>query len=356
MGHVTNDSPAAGSCCNRPDGRTSVGAESGPTSQPFPVQYSTLSAGALQQLILSRYPLGKILYCDYLYRGLNDNYLIKAAAGKFILRVYRHNWRDMRDIESEVELIRYLKANGLSVSYPLEDQEGVTIQQISAPEGLRYAVLFTYARGESPLTELTITQSRRIGGELARMHTLTENRRLKNNRCHLDITALLYESFYAIKPFIEDRQEDMADLEDILGKLKTKFESISLSDLSFGICHGDVYPANCHVSTDDEITLFDFDACCCSWFVMDLAAFCYVAIQYYRNAEDIKQSFIEGYQEVRKLTAAEQELIPYFGAVNHLWVLATQCSNFEVFCHFVRTNIKRNIIGNLKKYVDEHCK
>jgi hypothetical protein len=41
--------------------------------------------------------------------------------------------------------------------------------------------------------------------------------------------------------------------------------------------------------------------------------------------------------------------------VNYIWVLGTQCSNFEIFCHFVRTNIKRNIIKNLKQYVESYC-
>jgi Ser/Thr protein kinase RdoA (MazF antagonist) len=216
-------------------------------------------------------------------------------------------------------------------------------------------VLFSYARGDSPITGLTPAQGRRIGSELGRMHSLTVDRPLKNSRCHLDVTALLYQSLFAIRPFVEDRAEDLENLEIVVQKLKTKFESIPLADLSFGVCHGDLYPANFHIDAGDNVTLFDFDACCCSWFVMDLAAFCYVTTQFYENAEEINRAFLEGYREMRPVSDTEVELIPYFGAVNHLWVLGTQCSNFEVFCHFVRMNIKRNIIGNLKRYVDTHC-
>jgi Ser/Thr protein kinase RdoA (MazF antagonist) len=321
----------------------------------FPVQYSTLSSSALTEKILSKYPFMHKVHCEYLYRGLNDNYLVRDAASKYILRVYRLDWRNWEDIESEIELLQYLKANGVSVSFPMADREGSLIQKINAPEGLRYAVLFSYAKGAPAITSMTLSQSRNAGKELARMHTLTSNRRLKNNRCHLDIISLLYESFYSIKPFIEDRPEDMHDLEEIVNKLKTRFEDLSLDELSFGICHGDFYPSNYHVSTNDEVTLFDFDACCCSWFVLDLAGFCYVSTQFYKNAEQVNAAFIEGYQELRKLSKVEIDLIPYFGAVNYIWVLGTQCSNFEIFCHFVRTNIKRNIIKNLKQYVESYC-
>jgi len=319
------------------------------------VQYSTLSSGALQEIILSKYPLANIVQCEYLYRGMNDNYFVRDSCSKYILRVYRHDWRNLKDIESETDLLEQLKSNGISVSIPIPDKTGNVIQKIYAPEGLRYAVLFSYAKGNAPLTEMSSNQSQNIGRELAKIHSLTINKRLKNNRCHLDINDLLHQSLFAIKPFIEERDEDLIILEEIVNKLSSKFDKISLSDLSFGICHGDLYPSNYHFSAVDEVTLFDFDACCCSWFVMDIAAFCYMTTQFYKNDALINRAFIEGYQEIRKLNETEIDLIPYFGAVNHIWVLGTQCSNFEIFCHFVRTNIKRNIIRNLKKYVDTYC-
>jgi Ser/Thr protein kinase RdoA (MazF antagonist) len=322
---------------------------------PFPVQYSTLSPAALQERILQKYRLKEIFYCEYLYRGLNDNYLVQTNEAKYILRVYRHNWRDLRDIESELELLLFLERNDIPVSTPIADVSGNLIQEIPAPEGLRYAVLFSYAKGHSPFSEISLQQSRLAGRELARMHCLTENMRLKNNRCHLDIVSLLYESFHAIRPYIEDRSSDLKDLEEIIQKLKTRFEDVSLERLSYGICHGDIYPGNYHLSGESEITFFDFDACCCSWFVFDIASFCYTTTQFYESAEEINETFIRGYQEIRKLTGEEISLIPYFGAVRNIWVLGTQCSNFEIFCHFVRNNIKRNIITNLKKYVEQYC-
>lgn len=324
-------------------------------AEVIPVTYSTLSADALTGQVLVRYALDTPLQCEYMYRGLNDNYLVKDSRTKYVLRVYRHNWRDLRDIEAEIELIQFLQSAGVGVSFPVPDKRGNVIREIGAPEGVRYAVLFSYAEGRSPLPRITLEQSRATGRELSRMHLVTINKRLGNNRCHLDTTALLYKSFHAIKPFLEESREDLLKLDEVVLRLAVKFERISLDNISFGICHGDLYPSNFHISASEKITFFDFDACCCSWLVMDVAAFCFAATQTYKYANRVNGAFLEGYREIRPLNTEEVELIPYFGAVNRIWVLATQCSNFEIFSHFTRMNIKYNIIENLKKYVEKHC-
>ncbi|SPP99844.1 hypothetical protein NBG4_120051 [Candidatus Sulfobium mesophilum] len=137
------------------------------------VTYSTLSADALTRQVLSRYALDTPVQCEYLYRGLNDNYLVKDSRTKYVLRVYRHNWRDLRDIEAETELIQYLQSEGVGVSFPVPDREGTVIREIGAPEGVRYAVLFSYAEGRSPLPRITLEQSRAAGRELSKMHRVT---------------------------------------------------------------------------------------------------------------------------------------------------------------------------------------
>ena len=325
------------------------------SAEVLPVTYSTLSPKALATHVLSKYSLHDPVQCEYMYRGLNDNYLVRDSRTKYVLRVYRHNWRDLRDIQAETELIQFLRAEGVGVSFPVPDKAGGMIQEIAAPEGLRYAVLFSYAEGRPPLPQITMEHSRAAGRELARMHRATINMRLGNNRCHLDTTSLLFTSFHAIKPFLEESREDLQKLDDVVAKLAVKFERISLDNLASGICHGDLYPSNFHISDSGKITFFDFDACCCSWLVMDIAAYCYAAAQTYKNSDRVSKAFVEGYRKIRTLNRAELGLIPYFGAISRIWVLATQCSNFEVFSHFTRMNIKRNIIGNLKKYVDKHC-
>jgi Ser/Thr protein kinase RdoA (MazF antagonist) len=340
------------SMMNRQTVRPGTAAKS---SEGFPVTYSTLSPQALQDRLVTRYHLVPPVKCEYVYRGMNDNYLVTDSQAKYIFRVYRHDWRDICDVESEIELIHYLKSGGIGVSTPIADRKMRVIQGIDAPEGIRYGVLFSHAEGGPPLPEMTEQQAWTIGREVSKMHRLTEKKSLENYRCHLDVTKLLFTSFHAIRPFLENSDDDTALLDDIVTRLAVRFEKTPLDNLSFGICHGDLHPSNYHVSSDERITMFDFDACCRSWLMMDVGAFCYATTQIYRNASKLNKSFIGGYRDIRPLNRTELGLIPYFGAVHKVWALATQCMNFEIFSAFVRTNMKRNVIQNFHRYVEKVC-
>ena len=49
------------------------------------------------------------------------------------------------DVAEELRLLTHLKQNNASVSYPLTDKRNELIQDINAPEGKRYGVLFSFA-------------------------------------------------------------------------------------------------------------------------------------------------------------------------------------------------------------------
>jgi Ser/Thr protein kinase RdoA (MazF antagonist) len=272
---------------------------------------------------------------------------------QYLFKVYRHSWRSLLDVESEIDLLQYLKANGASVSFPIPDKQGNTIHTICAPEGERYAALFSYAEGSSLMTDMSMEQSRIAGKEFAKIHILTKNRQLKNQRSQLDLSALLDRSFLMIEPFIDDKNNDLTNLREIVMRLKEKFASVALNELDYGICHGDFHPANYHISESNEITIYDFDSCCVGYFAYDIATFYYWIVRTYKNAKKIMDHFLRGYQEIRKMSELEIGLMPYLGAASFIWMLGMQCSNCEIFSFFVRNNIKNNTIGNLKKFVDD---
>src|SRR5512135_1494856 len=87
--------------------------------EPFPVQYSTLLSCALQDKILTKYHFDGLPLCEFLYRGMNDSYLITDLSSQYIFKVYWHTWRILVDVESEIELLQDLKSNGISVSFPI---------------------------------------------------------------------------------------------------------------------------------------------------------------------------------------------------------------------------------------------
>ena len=82
-----------------------------------------------------------------------DTYPVTAAAGPTILRIYPAQRRTETDILAELDVLAYLQAAGISVSAPILQRDDQRLMTIQAPEGVRYAALFTYALGNALLSD-----------------------------------------------------------------------------------------------------------------------------------------------------------------------------------------------------------
>src|SRR5258705_213100 len=120
----------------------------------FPVTHSTLAINALMTDVLPDYDIGIPLECRLLHLGLNDTYLVKTLDGQYILRVYREGWRSVSEILYELDVLLFLQRENHAVSVPLSRKDGSLIHPVTAPEAIRYVVLFTYAPGKEPTNEV----------------------------------------------------------------------------------------------------------------------------------------------------------------------------------------------------------
>jgi Ser/Thr protein kinase RdoA (MazF antagonist) len=116
----------------------------------FPVTHSILSVEALITNLLPKYEIEKPTDCRFLQPGLNDTFLVNTEGAKYILRVYRKDWRSLDEILYELEVLLHLQRAGSSVSVPIARKDGNLVGTVMAPEGIRYVVLFTYALGQLP--------------------------------------------------------------------------------------------------------------------------------------------------------------------------------------------------------------
>ena len=137
----------------------------------FPAIYSTLCPVALSSLISAKYKVGDV-QSKFLVRGVGDTYLVESPESRFILRVYRSSHRSLPQIEEEAALLLALKKAGIRVSYPIPDISGAVIQELEAAEGVRHAILFSFAPGNS-VRVLNENQLRSFGNEMARFHNVS---------------------------------------------------------------------------------------------------------------------------------------------------------------------------------------
>lgn len=134
------------------------------------VIHSIISGDALIETVLNDYFIGKSRSCQIYKRGLNDTYLVTTKQGKYILRVYRCGWRTKEEIDFELELLAFLREQKQPVAYLLKREDGSFTTEVVAPEGKRYAVVFSYALGRSVKKKLNGRQSQYLGKALANIH------------------------------------------------------------------------------------------------------------------------------------------------------------------------------------------
>ncbi len=117
----------------------------------IPVLRSILVPEALSSLVEAAYGL-TVTRLQLIKAVVLDTYRVWTSAGLYILRVYPRRRRTFAEINAELDFLAYLHSQGAPVSIPVVQRNGERLLTLQAPEGTRYAVLFTYAQGE-PLGE-----------------------------------------------------------------------------------------------------------------------------------------------------------------------------------------------------------
>ena len=277
--------------------------------------------------VLCHYAIETAISCRLYKRGLNDTYLVETARDRYILRVYRRGWRSFEAINFELELLAFLHETHMPVAYPIERNSGGFTVAIAAPEGKRYAALFSYAQGLAVNEKLSSEQSLRLGEVLATIHETTNNFKSRFSRTTLSLEYLLDNSMEAIAPLFKHRQTDIDYLQKQIEKIKMHLEVLQLPTQApaYGICIGDVHSGNAHFNELNQPTLFDFDQCGVGWRAFDIAKFIHTT--YARKIDaSVRKAFILGYQTIRKLDAPELASIPAFVKAAHIWVMGISTS------------------------------
>ena len=301
----------------------------------FPVMYSTLSDKALSDYISINYDLEEIIDCRLLLRGMNDTYYIVTENSKYVFRVYRRPWRtNYSEVAFEMDLLNYLKDNGVPVSYPLRTVNQDYIQRFEAPEGIRFGALFTFAEGDTLSMDSEVV-SFNYGKSVANIHLKSEGFITNNERPHLDIHYLIEEPLEIIKHYLSHRPADYDYLSNIGRLMSAKLSELQMNGLDWGICHGDLHGANAHFK-ESTFTHFDFDICGYGWRAYDLAVFKFTREFEIRNEREkiiefnnIWNSFLAGYQSVRNLNQSDIDAIPIFCGIRQLWLMKLSLQYFR---------------------------
>ena len=159
----------------------------------FPVQHSILSENALAEWALSHYSLRGPVRCGFLRGSMSDVYRVDTLDAAYILKVYLHSRHSMPSIEAEVDFLNDLLGHDIPVARPVANNDGVYVNELDAPEGIRCAVLFDAILGDEP-QEVNLEHSRSFGRLAGRIHNCADNLAKKYDRWHLDEKYLVEDT------------------------------------------------------------------------------------------------------------------------------------------------------------------
>ncbi len=284
----------------------------------FPTIYSTLSCEALVERVLPFYKIGGVISCQFWNRGLSDVYIVETQTQRYILRVSHCHWRSCSDIDFELELLDFLHQRQLPVAYPLRTKQGQLSIELHAPEGNRYAALFTFAPGRVALGDLNPTQSQKLGETVAKIHQAGMDFHSYCHRQPLTLAYLLDDSFEAIAPFLAHRSDDLVFLREVIDQIEHQLQDFPQEPPFWGICWGDPHSGNAHFTSDDQVTLFDFDQCGYGWRAFELGKFLQVAMRT-GIGHNVREAFLSGYQSVQAITKRELDSLQAFTQTAHIW-------------------------------------
>ena len=292
------------------------------------VSYSTVCSSELLEKVVPLYPIKKPHACEFWFRGINDSYKITSDEGNFLLRVYRKGWRQLSEIEFEVDVLQHLHNNGAKVAYPLESFNGKHVTSIEAPEGKRYVIITKFADG-SALEYEDINDASLYGRHVAEIHALSAGFTTEHPRFKLDLTHLIDEPLKYIQPFLAHREKDWDFIKRYATFLAEQISNTSLNELDYGFCHGDFHGGNAH-KHKGSVAFFDFDACGFGLRAYDVAVFKWAA-RLDEKEHERWVPFLDGYRQVREISDNDLRIVDTFVAIREIWLMGLLLGNSDDF-------------------------
>ena len=287
------------------------------------VSYSLASPAYVKQRLIDCYELPINTEVVILHQGINDSYYVSTDQERYVLRIYRHQWKPMQDVAGELSFIRSLDDHQIAVAYPIADQEGNWIQSLDFPEGTRYMVLFSHAPGQ-PISRLESHTAGLYGESLARIHQVSEKLTIPGLSKNYEPAAVFASTRSSLINRLGREYVWLDGLMPIERSLTSLLSDEVLITLTQGICHGDPHHENCYLETQSGVlTFFDFDFCGPGYLHYDLGSF----FRYERDRPEIKDSFLEGYVRIRPMSEVQIKLIPYFEVLMRVFHLGARTAH-----------------------------
>ena len=254
--------------------------------------------------ILSNYNLGKLDFFKGIEEGIeNTNYLLSVNKAKFILTIYEKRVKS-QDLPFFSQLMTSLNKANFKCPVPIINNQNESLTNYKG----KNLMIVSFLEGKAK-QNLSPTNCKSIGIEVAKMHNITKNFKLKREN---DLSVKSWRSlFYSIKDKCSDIHKDLPKLiEENLNDVEKNWPN----DLPRGIIHADLFHDNIFFIDDKFSGIIDFYFSCEDFFAFEIAicfnALCFDGLKSNLSFNVTKaKNFIDGYVSIKKLTDKEKNNI-----------------------------------------------
>ncbi|MBU5352071.1 phosphotransferase [Paenibacillus barcinonensis] len=236
----------------------------------------------------------------------------------YILRLSHSSHRSFSAICGELEWVKYLHDQGLSVSKAIASAQNNLAEVLHLEDSYFTISSFEKAPGQKifyPECMNNDMLSEKCGEITGQLHQLS--RTYKPSREAIKRHDWTRNSYLtAINKYIP---ADQARVFESAERLMRKIDALKKDD-SYGLIHGDINVGNFFLD-ENRITLFDFDECQYSWYIEDIAIQIFYMVYVVLNdsiqernmqARRFLKHFIKGYERYEKLSEASLQQLRLF--------------------------------------------
>ena len=261
--------------------------------------YTKLNQKKIEE-ILSNYSLGNMDSFKGIEEGIeNTNYFLSVNKKKFILTIYEKRVKSA-DLPFFSDLMSSLNKASFKCPAPISNNNNETITNF---EGKKLMIV-SFLEGKAK-QNLSPANCKSIGSEIAKMHELTKNLKLKRQN---DLSVNSWRKlFNSVKDKCENIHKDLPRLiEENLNDVEKNWPK----NLPKGIIHADLFHDNIFFIQDKFSGVIDFYFSCEDFFAFEIAicfnALCFDGLKSNLSFNVTKaKNFIDGYTSVRKLSQEE---------------------------------------------------
>ena len=265
--------------------------------------YTKLNQNKIDQ-ILSNYNLGKLDSFKGIEEGIeNTNYFLSVNKKKFILTVYEKRVKS-EDLPFFSDLMSALNKANFKCPAPISNNKNNTITDFNGKK----LMIVSFLEGKAK-QNLSPANCKSIGIEIAKMHNLTKNLRLKRKN------DLSINSWRKLFNTVKDKCTKIhRDLPKLIEQNLQDVEKNWPKNLPQGIIHADLFHDNIFFIKEKFSGVIDFYFSCEDFFAFEIAicfnALCFDGFKNNLSFNVTKaKNFIDGYTSVRILTDEEKESI-----------------------------------------------